>query len=196
MRHTELDNTLSQKKKKITSNPDKVILIRCVKSNLSVRACLRVTELSRSAGGRGNMLRTLEQSGVVRAHLEWSFAGDVWRAASSCPCVRVKELSRVIGAVTETRPVEIWMRPVQLLRCISLHEQVDRHHACRLQDRRKSGSVRNEQQGMKWNWELKCYLSEQEGDGREGERPAVFVAEVRFVCLRSVQHLIIDVGDI
>lgn len=41
----------------------------------------------------------------------------------------LQELSRVLGAVAETRPVEACMRPVQLLSRIALSEQVDRHDA-------------------------------------------------------------------
>lgn len=169
-----------------------------MKSNFSVCACVYVRQRERdkelSARGGRNMLGTLEQSGVVGAHLERGFTWDVWGTASSRPGVRVKELSRVIGAVTETRAVVIWMRPVELLCCVSLHKQVNRHHACCLQKRGKSGWVNSVRNLMKPRTE--CYLSEQEGDSREGERPAVLVAEVGFVGLSSVQHFITDVGDI
>lgn len=40
------------------------------------------------------------------------------------------------------------------------------------------------------------YLSEQEGYGSEGKGPAILVAEVGLIRLGSVQHLIIDVGDV
>lgn len=40
------------------------------------------------------------------------------------------------------------------------------------------------------------YLSEQEGNGSKGKRPAVVVAEIRLVGFGSVQHFVIDVGDV
>lgn len=40
------------------------------------------------------------------------------------------------------------------------------------------------------------YLSEQEGYGSEGKGPAILVAEVGLIGLGSVQHFIIDVGDV
>lgn len=40
------------------------------------------------------------------------------------------------------------------------------------------------------------YLSEQEGDGSKGERPAVLVAEVSFIRFGSVQHFIVNVRDV
>lgn len=41
----------------------------------------------------------------------------------------LQELSGVLGAVAETRPVEARVRPVELLSCEALSEQVDRHDA-------------------------------------------------------------------
>ena len=40
------------------------------------------------------------------------------------------------------------------------------------------------------------YLGEEEGDGGEGEGPAVLVAEVGVVGLGPVQHLVVDAGDV
>lgn len=40
------------------------------------------------------------------------------------------------------------------------------------------------------------YLSEQEGEGSEGKRPAILVGEVDLTALCSVQHLIIYAGDV
>lgn len=38
------------------------------------------------------------------------------------------------------------------------------------------------------------YLCEKEGDGRERERPAVFVIEERFRVLGPVEHLVVNAG--
>lgn len=43
---------------------------------------------------------------------------------------------------------------------------------------------------------FRSYLSEQEGDGSEGKRPAVLVAEVGLVGFGSVQHFVVNVGDV
>lgn len=40
------------------------------------------------------------------------------------------------------------------------------------------------------------YLSEQEGDGSEGKRPAVLIAEIRLITLGPAEHLIIYAGDV
>lgn len=40
------------------------------------------------------------------------------------------------------------------------------------------------------------YLSEQEGDGSKGKGPAVLVAEVGLISSGSVQHFVINVGDV
>lgn len=42
----------------------------------------------------------------------------------------------------------------------------------------------------------RSYLSEQEANGRKGKRPAVIVAEIRLVGFGSVQHFVVDVGDV
>ena len=40
------------------------------------------------------------------------------------------------------------------------------------------------------------YLIQQEGNGSEGEGPAILVGEVGLVGLGPVQHLIVDTGDV
>lgn len=45
-------------------------------------------------------------------------------------------------------------------------------------------------------WLRWSYLSEQEGDGSEGKRPAVLVAEVGLIGFGSVQHFVVNVGDV
>lgn len=47
--------------------------------------------------------------------------------------------------------------------------------------------------GVVWGW---SYLSKQEGNGSKGKRPAVIVAKVRLVGFGSVQHFVVDVGDV
>lgn len=47
----------------------------------------------------------------------------------------MEELTGVVGAVAEARAVEVGVaRLVDLSCCVALHEQVDRHDACTLQE--------------------------------------------------------------
>ncbi len=60
----------------------------------------------------------------------------------------MKELTRVIGAVAQARPVEAGVRLVDFLRCVTLHEQVDGHHTCTLNREKKTfpeGNTRQQQ---------------------------------------------------
>lgn len=90
-----------------------------------------------SARGRGHLVivRALEQSWVAAVHLQRRLAGDVRRAATPCPCIRVQELPRVVGAVAQAGPVEARVRPVNVLGGVSLHEQVHGHHPGTLEGR-------------------------------------------------------------
>lgn len=76
------------------------------------------------------ILWTLEQSRVVGGlHLERGLGGDGrGTAAASGPGVRVQELTGVVRAVAEARPVEALVGSVHFLSRVALHEQVDRHH--------------------------------------------------------------------
>lgn len=78
------------------------------------------------------VLWTLQEGGIVGGvHLEGGLGGDGGRtAAAPGPGVRMQELTRVIRAVAQAGPVEALMRPVHLLCCVALHEQVHRHDAC------------------------------------------------------------------
>lgn len=94
------------------------------------------------------VVRALEHGRVAGVHLERGVAGDVGRAASSRPGVGVKELTRVIGAVAQARPVEAGVRLEDFLRCVALHEQVDGHHTCTLHREKKTfpeGNTRQQQ---------------------------------------------------
>lgn len=93
---------------------------------------------SAGRGGHLVVVGALEQRGVAGVHLERGVAGDVWRAASPCPGVGVKELTRIIGAVAQAGPVEAGVWLVDFLRCVTLHEQVDGHHACTLNREEKN----------------------------------------------------------
>jgi len=110
-----------------------------------------------SAGRRWNLvvIRTFEEGGVAGAHLEGSFARDVRGAPSTWPDLWVEELTRVVGAVAEARAVEIGVaRLVDLLCCVALHEQVDRHDSCTLQwgkSQLKQSVDKNVEMRNKWN---------------------------------------------
>lgn len=58
------------------------------------------------------------------------------------------------------------------------------------------GRERNVETSFIKEWLRWSYLSEQEGDGSEGKRPAVLVAEVGLVGFGSVQHFVVNVGDV
>lgn len=94
-----------------------------------------------SARGRGHLVvvGALEQSRVVTVHLQGRLAGDIRRAASPRPRVRVQELPRVVGAVAQPGTVEAGVRSVDVLGRVSLHEQVDGHHPGALQGRERHG---------------------------------------------------------
>ena len=87
------------------------------------------TDQSARRGGHPVILGALEQRRVAgAAHLQRRLAGEVGGAAAAGPRLRVQELTRMVGAVAEARPVEAGVVGlVQLLRRVALHEQVDRH---------------------------------------------------------------------
>lgn len=101
----------------------------CPPSHPSI--CLRLAEWR----GDLSILRALEQGWVAAVHLEWGLTGDVWGTV-----VALQKLSRVLGAVAETLPVEACMRPVQLLGRVALSEQIDRHDAGTLNRKAQTGS--------------------------------------------------------
>ena len=80
------------------------------------------------------VLGTLEESRIAGGvHLERGLGGDGGGASPAPrPGVRVEELAGVVGAVAEAWPVEALVRPVHLLCCVALHEQVHRHDSCSL----------------------------------------------------------------
>lgn len=45
-------------------------------------------------------------------------------------------------------------------------------------------------------WQTYSYLCEEEGDGSKREGPAILIAEICFITLGPVQHLIINAGDV
>lgn len=127
-------------------------------SNLGARAGMRgetwgCGNWGASAGRGGDLLvfGTLQQGWVADTHLERSLAGQVGGAASARPSLRVQELARVVGAVTQAWTVEAWVGVVQLLGGVAFHEKVDRHHT-RTLSKTETERERRRQGDKTWSW--------------------------------------------
>lgn len=50
--------------------------------------------------------------------------------------------------------------------------------------------------GKEHNNSTDTYLCQQKGDSSKGKGPAIFVAEISLITFTSIQHLVIDAGDV
>lgn len=92
----------------------------------------------------------------------------------------MEELARVVGAVTEARPVEALMGPIHLLCCVSLHEQVHGHYPGCLQKNNKQCTFPIE---LQLYWHIQTYKSYLLGKGVHtfNLKRAVFFLQSTFV---------------